>query len=66
MSVVKITMAHPSPLDGDYGKIYPRWVTYHQLQATFDEKGYVKTWGRLLKVVHRDFETNKVIAIMPY
>lgn len=66
MSVTRITMVYPSHFDDSFRKKDPRFVTYHHLQPTYDESGYVKTFGRFLKVVHRDMETNKIIAIMPF
>jgi hypothetical protein len=65
-NVTKITMVYPSAFEDDYGVIEPRLSTIHTLDPTYDDKGYVKTYGKRLKIVSRHIITNKILSIKPY
>ena len=64
-NITKWTMLSPSPFDEDYGKVEPRWITMHFLDPVYDDKGYVVTYGKRIKVVSRDRKTDKIISIKP-
>ena len=66
-NIYKWTVVTPSPFDDDFyiSRKAKRLVTFHQLQPTFDKKGYVITYGRIIKRVSRDIKTNKILSIKP-
>jgi len=58
-------MVTPSPFDDDFERKEKRIVTMHYLDPVYDERGYVKEYGRLVKEVYRDIVSNKIISILP-
>ena len=66
-NIYKWTIVTPTPFDDDFDikKRDKRLVTIHQSQPIFNEKGYVITYGRIIKKVSRDIETRKILSIKP-